>query len=29
MIIPVITGATEIITHGLEKNSKAIPGKHQ
>ena len=29
MIIPVITGATGIITQVLKKNSKAMPGKHQ
>jgi hypothetical protein len=28
MIIPVITGATGIVTKGLKKNLEAIPGKH-
>jgi hypothetical protein len=27
-IIPVITGATGIVTKGLKKNLSAIPGKH-
>jgi hypothetical protein len=27
VIIPVITGATEIVTRGLKKNLEAIPGK--
>jgi hypothetical protein len=27
MIIPVVTGATGIVTTGLEKNSETIPGK--
>ena len=27
-IIPVITGATEIITRSLRKNLEGIPGKH-
>jgi len=27
-IIPVITGATEIITRSLRKNLKTVPGKH-
>jgi hypothetical protein len=27
-IVPVITGATGIVTKGLRKNSEAIPGKH-
>jgi hypothetical protein len=27
-IIPLITGATEIITESLKKNLRAIPGKH-
>jgi hypothetical protein len=29
MVIPVITGATGIVTQGLKKNSTAIPVKHQ
>ena len=29
MIIPVITGATEIVTQVLKKNSKAMSEKHQ
>ena len=28
MIMPVITGATGIVTKGLKKNLEAIPGKH-
>jgi hypothetical protein len=28
MIIPVVIGATGIVTEGLKKNSEAIPGKH-
>jgi hypothetical protein len=28
MIIPVIIGATGIVTEGLRKNSESIPGKH-
>jgi len=28
MIIPVIIGGTGIVTKGLKKNLKAIPGKH-
>jgi hypothetical protein len=28
MIIPVIIGATGIVTKGLKKNLEAIPGKH-
>jgi hypothetical protein len=28
MIIPVVIGATKIITKGLKKNLEAIPGKH-
>jgi hypothetical protein len=28
MIIPVITGATRIVTEGLKENLEAIPGKH-
>ena len=28
MIIPVITEATRIVTKGLKKHLKAIPGKH-
>jgi hypothetical protein len=28
MIIPVIIGATEIVTESLKKNVEAIPGKH-
>jgi hypothetical protein len=28
MIIPVIFGATTIVTEGLKKNLEAIPGKH-
>jgi len=27
-IIPVITGATGIVTKGLKKDMEAIPGKH-
>ena len=27
-IIPVITGATGIVTRGLRKNLEAVPGKH-
>jgi hypothetical protein len=27
-IIPVITGATEIVTRSLRKNLEAVPGKH-
>jgi len=27
-IIPVITGATGIVTRSLRKNLKAVPGKH-
>jgi hypothetical protein len=29
MIIPLITGATGIVTQVLKKNSTAIPGNHQ
>jgi len=28
MIVPVITGATGIVTKGLKRGLKAIPGKH-
>jgi hypothetical protein len=28
MVIPVIIGATGIVTKGLTKNLEAIPGKH-
>jgi hypothetical protein len=28
VIIPVITGATRIVTRSLNKNVEAIPGKH-
>jgi hypothetical protein len=28
MIVPVVTGATGIVTKGLKKNLEAIPGKH-
>jgi hypothetical protein len=28
MFIPVITGATGIVTKGLKNNLEAIPGKH-
>jgi hypothetical protein len=28
MIIPVIIGATRIVTKGLKKNLETIPGKH-
>ena len=28
MIIPVINGATRIVTKGLKKNLEAIPGKY-
>jgi hypothetical protein len=28
MIIPIIIGATGIVTKGLKKNLEAIPGKH-
>jgi hypothetical protein len=28
MIIPVIIGATGIVTKGLKKNLEAVPGKH-
>jgi hypothetical protein len=28
MIIPVVTGATEIITRGSKQNLKTIPGKY-
>ena len=28
MIIPVVTGANEIVTKGLKKNLKAVPRKH-
>jgi hypothetical protein len=28
MIIPVVLGATGIVTKGLKKNLEAIPGKH-
>jgi hypothetical protein len=28
MIIPVVIGATRIVTKGLKKNVEAIPGKH-
>jgi hypothetical protein len=28
MIIPVVTGATKIVTKGLKKNLEPIPGKH-
>jgi hypothetical protein len=28
MLIPVITGATAIVTQGLKKNFESIPGKH-
>jgi hypothetical protein len=28
MIIPVVTGATKIVTEGLKENLEAIPGKH-
>ena len=28
MIIPIITGATVIVTNGLKKNLEAVPGKH-
>jgi hypothetical protein len=28
MIIPVVIGATGIVTKGLKKNLDAIPGKH-
>jgi fructose-1,6-bisphosphatase/sedoheptulose 1,7-bisphosphatase-like protein len=28
MIIPVITGATGVVTRSLRKNLKAVPGKH-
>jgi hypothetical protein len=28
MIIPVVNGATRIVTKGLKKNLEAIPGKH-
>jgi hypothetical protein len=28
MIIPVVTGATGIVTKGLKKNLEAITGKH-
>ena len=28
MTIPVITGASGIVTKGLKKNLEAIPGKH-
>jgi hypothetical protein len=28
MIIPVVIGATGIVTKGLKKNLEAIPGKH-
>ena len=28
IIIPVVTGATGIVTKGLKKNLAAIPGKH-
>jgi hypothetical protein len=28
MIIPVVIGATGIVTEGLKKNSEDIPGKH-
>jgi hypothetical protein len=27
-VIPVIIGATEIVTKGLKKNPETIPGKH-
>ena len=27
-IVPVITGATGIVTKGLKKNLEAVPGKH-
>jgi hypothetical protein len=28
MIIPVVIGATEIVTKGLKKNLETLPGKH-
>jgi hypothetical protein len=28
MVIPVVTGATGMVTKGLKKNLDAIPGKH-
>jgi hypothetical protein len=28
MIVPVVTGATGIVTKGLKKNLVVIPGKH-
>ena len=28
MIIPLVIGATRIVTKGLKKNLEAIPGKH-
>jgi hypothetical protein len=28
MIIPVIIGATEVVTRNLRKNLEAVPGKH-
>ena len=28
MIIPVVSGATGIVTNGLKKSLEAIPGKH-
>jgi hypothetical protein len=28
MIIPVITGATGVVTRSLRKNLEAVPGKH-
>jgi len=28
MIIPVITGATEIVTRSLRKNLEVVPAKH-
>ena len=28
MIMPIITGATGIVTKGLKKNLEDIPGKH-
>jgi hypothetical protein len=28
MIVPVITGATGIVTKGLKRGLEAIPGKH-
>jgi hypothetical protein len=28
MLIPIVNGATGIVTEGLKKNVEAIPGKH-